>query len=93
MSDQAQKPQPPAYVPPHDLLRGKTWKKLIDKSELAEHEERHDLIMSRLYAGRLQIHVKADARPDASFEPATPTLEDVYFSTLGDGPKPAAQAA
>ncbi|MCA9720329.1 MAG: ATP-binding cassette domain-containing protein, partial [Myxococcales bacterium] len=76
-----------------DLLRGKTWKKLIDKSELAEHEERHDLIMSRLYAGRLQIHVKADARPDASFEPATPTLEDVYFSTLGDGPKPAAQAA
>ncbi len=76
-----------------DLLRGKTWMKLIDKAELADYEARHNVIMSRLYAGRLQIHVESDAQPDNSFSAVEPTLEDVYFSTLGRSESPRAAAA
>ncbi len=76
-----------------DLLRGKTWMKLIDKSELADYEARHNVIMSRLYAGRLRIHVESDAQPDNSFSAVEPTLEDVYFSTLGRSESPRAAAA
>ena len=37
---------------------------------------------TRLFAGRTLIHVLADARPDESFMPVDPGLEDVYFTTL-----------
>jgi len=50
-----------------------------------------DLIATRLRSGRTQIHVLADAAPDASFEPVTNNLEDVYFATLHQQRK-AAQA-
>ena len=40
------------------------------------------MISTRLFAGRTQVHVLADERPDESFVPVEPGLEDVYFTTL-----------
>jgi ABC-2 type transport system ATP-binding protein len=63
-------------------IRGKTWKKIIERDQLAGYTAEHDVISSRLFAGRMLIHVFADQTPDPSFEPVEPDLEDVYFSTL-----------
>ncbi|WP_397402398.1 ABC transporter ATP-binding protein [Phenylobacterium sp.] len=70
---------------PADLverLSGRVWRKIIDRAELDAQRARHDVIASRLAAGRLIIHVLADTSPDADFEPVQGGLEDVYFSTL-----------
>ncbi|MCA9689578.1 MAG: ABC transporter ATP-binding protein [Nannocystaceae bacterium] len=73
-------------------LRGKTWKKLIDKPAIDDHRARFSVISTRLREGRVQIHVHADARPDDSFEPVEPELEDVYFTTLSRAGAPAKAA-
>jgi len=65
-----------------EKVRGKTWKKVIDRDQLDAHGRSHHVISSRLFAGRMLIHVFADDRPDDSFEPVEPDLEDVYFTTL-----------
>jgi ABC-type multidrug transport system ATPase subunit len=65
-----------------EALAGKVWARTIDKTELAAYRARFALIATRLRAGRTQIHVLADAAPDAAFEPVTTNLEDVYFATL-----------
>jgi ABC-2 type transport system ATP-binding protein len=63
-------------------LRGRIWRKLIDKGELESIRTRHQVISTRLFGGRTIIHVLADATPGDGFEPAQGGLEDVYFSTL-----------
>jgi ABC-2 type transport system ATP-binding protein len=70
-------------------LRGRIWRKLIDKAELAAHRDAHNVISTRLFGGRTIIHVLADAPPGNGFETAEGGLEDVYFSTLS-APKRAA---
>jgi len=68
------------------------WARTIDKAELPAYRKQFDLIATRLRSGSTQIHVLADAAPDASFEPVTSNLEDVYFATLHQQRK-AAEAA
>jgi ABC-type multidrug transport system ATPase subunit len=65
-----------------DELKGRIWTKTIDKSELEAERARHEVISTRLWAGRTVIHVLADKKPGAGFEPVAGGLEDVYFSTL-----------
>jgi ABC-2 type transport system ATP-binding protein len=70
---------------PSDLmagLKGRIWKKVIDKTELDAQRAAHQVISTRLAAGRTVIHVLADNRPADGFEPVEGGLEDVYFSTL-----------
>ena len=64
-----------------DALRGKTWRKTIDKRELDGYCEEHTVISTRLVAGRTVIHVFAEDAPGA-FDAVEPDLEDVYFATL-----------
>ena len=69
---------------PTDLnaaTRGRIWAKTIDRSELEKYQESHEIISTRLFAGRSVIHVLADQKPEG-FEPVEGGLEDVYFSTL-----------
>ena len=61
--------------------RGKVWKKTIDHSELEEYQQSHEIISTRLFAGKTIIHVYSDTQPKG-FEPVEGGLEDVYFSTL-----------
>jgi ABC-2 type transport system ATP-binding protein len=78
---------------PQDLvegLRGRLWRRTIDRPALAECQAAHRVIATRLQAGRVRVHVLADALPEAGFEPAEPGLEDVYFSTLAAPRAPAA---
>ena len=62
-------------------VEGKIWEKVIEKSELKEHQEKFNIISSRLFTGKIIIHALSDTNPD-SYELVTPSLEDVYFSTI-----------
>ena len=63
-------------------LDGRIWMKTVDKAELDAESGRHEVISTRLFAGRTVIHVLADKRPTPGFEPVQGGLEDLYFSTL-----------
>lgn len=65
-----------------ERMRGRIWQKTISKSELEAHRAAHEVIATRLQAGRTVIHVLADANPGPGFTSAEGSLEDVYFSTL-----------
>ncbi len=77
-----------------DDLAGTIWRKTVTKDTLPEHEEQFDVISTKLVAGRPVIHVHSNQRPDDSFEPTDPDLEDVYFTRMKNGqrPEPAAVA-
>jgi len=63
-----------------DSMRGRVWRRIIHKSELADYRARHTVIAERLLAGRTVIHVLSDTPPGDGFEPVTAGLEDVYLS-------------
>lgn len=73
-----------------DGLRGRIWKKTIDKDRLEEHRARYEVISTRLFAGQTLIHVLSDTDPRDGFEAAEGGLEDVYFSTLSASRRAAA---
>jgi ABC-type multidrug transport system ATPase subunit len=63
-------------------LKGRIWTKTIDKAELEAMRAQHQVISTRLFAGRTVVHVLSDADPGAGFTAVSGGLEDVYFSTL-----------
>ncbi|MCP4898280.1 MAG: ABC transporter ATP-binding protein [bacterium] len=63
-------------------LRGMIWRKGIGRGELGDLKQHLHVISSRLQSGRTVVHVLCSDRPDDTFEPVEPNLEDVYFSTL-----------
>ena len=71
---------------PADLIertRGRVWQKTIDREDFDDVAAMHNVISSRLFAGRTIVHVMADDRP-IGFDPVDAGLEDVYFTTLAD---------
>jgi ABC-type multidrug transport system ATPase subunit len=62
-----------------DAIRGKIWKKVISKDELATYQASHHVVSSRLVAGRTEIRVFRETQPDESFTSVEADLEDVYF--------------
>ncbi len=70
---------------PADLtekLNGRIWRKVIDKSALAEHLTAFEVISTRIIAGKIQLFVLADECPALGFERFYPGLEEVYFAAL-----------
>lgn len=65
-----------------DHLNGKIWEKRIEKSSIQDYKTKHNVISSRLFAGKTLIRVLSDVIPDSEFASVAPTLEDVYFSTI-----------
>ena len=63
-------------------LTGRIWRKTVDKGDLARLEQEHHVISTKLLAGRTVAHVYHPDLPGPGFEPASPDLEDVYFSTM-----------
>jgi len=49
---------------------------------LKSYQSTFNVISTRLFSGKTQLHVLADQKPEVGFEPIHPGLEDVYFSTL-----------
>ncbi len=65
-----------------EQVRGRVWKRLIDREALPVFEQEHRVISTRLFAGRTVIHVASDAQPGPEFEPVDASLEDVYFTVM-----------
>jgi len=63
-------------------VKGKIWKKSIEKTELENYKNEMQVISTHLKAGKTVIHVLNDQQPDTSFEPSPANLEDVYFAEI-----------
>ena len=63
-------------------LQGRVWTRTIDKAELPAFNKAHNVISTRLFAGRTVVHVLSDTHPGTGFEPAPGGLEDVYLATV-----------
>jgi ABC-2 type transport system ATP-binding protein len=66
-----------------DNLRGRIWRRIIDRNELDDVQRTHAVISTKLLAGRTVVYVYSESEPASGFEPSEPNLEDVYFSALG----------
>jgi ABC-type multidrug transport system ATPase subunit len=63
-------------------IKGKVWRKKIEKQQLPDYNQKHTVISSKLVAGIPEIHVLSDTAPDKSFAPVDVDLEDVFFSQI-----------
>ena len=63
-------------------LRGKIWRRIVEKSGLRELEREHRIISTKLLSGRTVVHVYSEDDPGNGFEAVAPDLEDVYFTTM-----------
>ncbi|KYG72754.1 ABC transporter ATP-binding protein [Roseivirga echinicomitans] len=63
-------------------MDGKIYAKTIDKVELDEYREGHQVISTQLKEGRLSLRIYSDVAPGNGFEPSKADLEDVYFSNI-----------
>ncbi len=70
---------------PHEAIRaldGRVWQRGIERTRLADYQQRMTVLSTRLAAGETVIHVLADAAPEDGFSAVAPDLEDVYFGQL-----------
>ena len=63
-------------------LRGHIWRRVVEKGAMPQMERKHKIISTKLLGGRTVVHVYNPEEPGNGFEPVTPDLEDVYFSTM-----------
>jgi ABC-2 type transport system ATP-binding protein len=68
-------------------LDGKIWQRTVDRGLLAEFQRAHSVVSTKLAGGKTVVRIFAEAMSD-EFEPATATLEDVYFAALRRAPVP-----
>ncbi len=76
-------------------LKGRIWRRVVEKRALPELEREHKVISTKLLAGRTVVHVYSEEAP-AGFDLVQPDLEDVYFSAMAghlDGPRDCQPAA
>jgi len=65
-----------------DKIKGKVWRKRIEKNQLPDYYRNYSVISSKLVAGIPEIHVLSDTIPDDNFKPVDIDLEDVFFSQI-----------
>ena len=63
-------------------LKGRIWRKPIERSQVAEYQQRFRVISMHLFGGRNVLRVLHDELPEPGFEPVAPDLEDRYFATI-----------
>ena len=64
-------------------LNGRIWQISITKNELADFESRYQVVSSKLIGGRPFLHIYSDSPLTGAFTPATPDLEDFFFTKIG----------
>jgi ABC-type multidrug transport system ATPase subunit len=72
--------EPPRAI---EALRGRIWRRTVERDELAAVERALPVISTKLLAGRTIVHVYAGSPPGPDFEAVEPDLKDVYFSVMG----------
>jgi ABC-type multidrug transport system ATPase subunit len=65
-----------------ESLRGKVWRRVIERSQLEGIESEHRVISTKLLAGRTLVHVCDTSSPGSEWNEVEPDLEDVYFNTM-----------
>jgi ABC-2 type transport system ATP-binding protein len=65
-----------------ECLRGRLWRRLAERAEVAALRATLPVLTARLHAGRYEVVVAAAEPPDTSFSPVEADLEDVYFAAL-----------
>lgn len=65
-------------------LRGRIWRRTVEKEALPELQSRLTVISNRLKGGQTVIHVLSDQQPEAGFDAVEGGLEDLYFATLSE---------
>src|SRR5580704_14420822 len=63
-------------------LNGRIWQVSIAKNELADYEQRYQVVSTRLVSGRRLLHVHSAAPLSNEFTPSAPNLEDVFFTKI-----------
>jgi ABC-type multidrug transport system ATPase subunit len=63
-------------------LSGRIWKRSIEKSELAQYEQSHQVVSNKLVGGRPFLHVFSPQSPGDGFLATEPDLEDVFFTKI-----------
>jgi ABC-2 type transport system ATP-binding protein len=66
-------------------MEGYVWRKSVARADLPTVRATYEVIDERLFAGQAVLRVYSPERPDASFQPADVTIEDVYFRRVGLG--------
>jgi ABC-2 type transport system ATP-binding protein len=69
-------------------LQGKVWRRMIERAQLPEYQQKFPVISTKLLGGRTVVKVYGDARPEDGFESAEASLEDVYFAANLNSPVP-----
>ena len=66
-----------------DKIRGKVYRKRVEKDQVAAMKEQYTVLSTRMLRGGQIVSVLADSNPGAGFEPVSkPNLEDAYFAHL-----------
>ena len=65
-----------------DELKGKVWRRVVSREDLADVERTYAVISTKMLARRTLVHVYSETSPGAEFEPAEPDLKDVYFAVM-----------
>jgi ABC-type multidrug transport system ATPase subunit len=72
--------------------RGSVWAKTIERDRVEDYRQGHEVISTRLFAGRTIIHILSPSDPGDGFTAVEGGLEDVYFSTLAQSRRAPAAA-
>jgi ABC-2 type transport system ATP-binding protein len=71
---------------PRDAVRelaGSVWEASVPRADVPALRDRHTIISSQMFDGLVRLRVLAKGKaPGPEFIPATPTLEDYYFSLV-----------
>ncbi len=65
-----------------DKIRGKVWRKKIDKDDLDAVKAKYKFLSSRYLMGGVIVSVLSDSKPEAGFGKSDVVLEDAYFAHL-----------
>ncbi|MBL7975997.1 MAG: ABC transporter ATP-binding protein [Candidatus Kapabacteria bacterium] len=63
-------------------VKGKIWKRFVDKNEMDSIAKEYNVISTRMIAGRPLVHVYSDEQLANGFIQIEPDLEDVYFHQI-----------
>jgi ABC-2 type transport system ATP-binding protein len=63
-------------------LNGQIWQISIAKTELADYEQRYQVVSSKLVGGRPFLHVYSPSPLSEGFIRSSPNLEDVFFTKI-----------
>ncbi len=70
---------------PEDLIakiKGKVWRKKVEKADVASLKSKHRVLSTRLLMGGVIVSILNNSAPETGFISEDPDLEDAYFAHL-----------